>query len=68
MIAHITKNKKEVKDVIISFSDIVKQFDETMLPFNFQTVVEEVAGDALAFEKKQYVFIPGATKEVPMDF
>jgi len=68
MIAHITKNKKNVKEVIISFSDIVHTSDETMLPFNFQTVVEEIVGDALAFEKGAYTFVPGASKSVAVDF
>jgi hypothetical protein len=42
----------------VSFSDIVQSADETMLPFNFQTVVEEISGDALAFEDGAYTFVP----------
>ena len=68
MIAHISKNKEKVGEVIVSFADIVRQSDETMLPFNFQTVVEEITGDALAFENGKYNFLPGATKSIPVDF
>ncbi len=39
-----------------------------MLPFNFQTVVEEISGDALAFEDGAYTFVPWATKSIPVDF
>jgi len=42
MIAHIAREKQSVDEVVVSFSDIVQQADETMLPFNFQTVVEEI--------------------------
>lgn len=68
MIAYIARKKKSVEEVIVSFSDIVKSADETMLPFNFQTVVEEITGEALAFENGIYKFIPGATKSIPVDF
>jgi hypothetical protein len=32
----------KVETLTISFSDIIKNAPEKMLPFNFQTVVEEI--------------------------
>lgn len=68
MIAHLAQKKEHIEEVVISFSDIIKNADETMLPFNFQTVVEEIIGDALAYENGEYTFVPGSTKEVAVDF
>lgn len=68
MIEYLARNKASIETILISFSDIIKQEDERMLPFNFQTVVEEITWNALAFEDGKYVFYPGASKSIPVDF
>lgn len=68
LIKHIAEGMEKVETLTISFSDIVKNAPEKILPFNFQTVIEEITGDALLFENGKYSFVPGGSKVVPVEF
>ncbi len=59
---------EEINTITISFSDEVKNAPEKMLPFNFQTVVEEIIGDALLFENWKYSFVKWNSKKIDADF
>ncbi|MDP2091214.1 MAG: saccharopine dehydrogenase NADP-binding domain-containing protein [Candidatus Gracilibacteria bacterium] len=58
----------EINTITISFADEIKNAPEKMLPFNFQTVVEEITGDALLFENGKYSFVKGSSKKIDADF
>lgn len=68
MTKHIAESLNQVETLTISFSDIVKNAPDKILPFNFQTVIEEITGDALLFENGKYSFVPGSSKIVPVEF
>lgn len=58
----------EINTITISFADEIKNAPEKMLPFNFQTVVEEITWDALLFENWKYSFVKWSSKKIDADF
>lgn len=68
LIKYAIKNMEKVETVTISFSDIIKNAPDKMLPFNFQTVVEEIIWDALLFEDGKYKFVEWSTKKINANF
>lgn len=68
LIKYAVKNMEKVETLTISFSDIIKNAPEKMLPFNFQTVVEEITWDALLFENWKYKFVEWSSKKINANF
>ena len=69
MLKYLTKDKKQITDVKMSFADINhKPSKNLVLPFNFRTVIDEVLSDALIFQGWKYDFVPWASEEFEIDF
>ncbi len=63
-----SRDMKKVETLTISFNDEIKNAPDKMLPFNFQTVVEEILWDALLFEDWKYKFVKWSSKKINADF
>lgn len=68
LIKYVAENLEKVDTVTVSFYDITKKAPDKMLPFNFQTVVEEITGKALIYEKWKYWFVNWSSKKINADF
>lgn len=65
---YATRDIDEIDTVTISFSDEIIHAPDKMLPFNFQTVVEEITWDALLFENSKYNFVKWSSKKIDANF
>ncbi|MDD2871292.1 MAG: saccharopine dehydrogenase NADP-binding domain-containing protein [Candidatus Gracilibacteria bacterium] len=65
---YAVKDMEKIETVTVSFADEIIDAPEQMLPFNFQTVVEEIKGKALLFENGKYKFVEGSSKKINADF
>lgn len=65
---YVTRDTEKIDTVTISFSDEIKNAPDKMLPFNFQTVVEEITWDALLFENWKYKFVEWSSKKIDANF
>lgn len=64
----VIKQKDTIDTIVVSFSDVFNVQINNMLPFNFKTVVDEIADDALVWEEWKHKFIPGGSKTLKIDF
>lgn len=65
---YVARDMEKIETVTISFNDEIKNAPEKILPFNFQTVVEEITWDALLFEDWKYKFVEWSSKKIDANF
>lgn len=65
---YVARDMEKIETVTISFADEIKKAPETMLPFNFLTVVEEILWDSLLFEDWKYKLIKWGSKKIDANF